>query len=127
MHIIFNIEYYEYEEIIMKNVYIESAQIFKALGESKRVMIVDMLSCGEQCVCKILEKFNMSQSTLSHHLKILFDCDLIKARNEGKWTYYSLNEEIIEKAKQSLCFLFQDKSKCICNDKKVYSDDCKCN
>lgn len=42
-------------------------RVFKALGDPKRAMIVDMLSCGELCACMILEKFEMSQSTLSPH------------------------------------------------------------
>ena len=57
-------------------------RIFKALGDPKRAMIVDMLSCGELCACKILEKFDMSQSTLSHHMKILCECGLVVGRNE---------------------------------------------
>ena len=47
--------------------YLKYARVFKALGDPKRAMIVDMLSCGELCACMILEKFDISQSTLSHH------------------------------------------------------------
>lgn len=80
--------------------YEEYTKVFKALGDPKRTMIVDMLSCGELCACMILEKFEMSQSTLSHHMKILCDCGLVKGRNEGKWIYYSLDADIISKTKQ---------------------------
>ncbi len=90
------------------------AAVFKALGDPKRAMIVDMLSCGELCACKILESFHMSQSTLSHHMKILCECGLVNARNEGKWTYYSLNEETVNKLKQFLCTITSDKENCIC-------------
>ena len=44
--------------------YLDNTKVFKALGDPKRAMIVDMLSCGELCACMILEKFEMSQSTL---------------------------------------------------------------
>lgn len=93
--------------------YIEHAKVFKALGDPKRAMIVDMLSCGELCACMILEKFEMSQSTLSHHMKFLCESGLVKGRNEGKWTYYSLDEEAINKTKQFFCSITSDKENCI--------------
>ena len=54
-----------------KQKYIEKAEMFKVLSDSNRLQIIDMLSCGEMCACKILEKFNITQPTLSHHLKVL--------------------------------------------------------
>ncbi|HOV26930.1 MAG TPA: metalloregulator ArsR/SmtB family transcription factor [Pseudobacteroides sp.] len=80
--------------------YIEYTKIFKALSDPKRVMIVDMLSYGELCACMILEKFDLSQSTLSHHMKLLCECGLIKGREQGKWTYYSLDTDMVNKTKQ---------------------------
>lgn len=96
--------------------YEEYTKVFKALGDPKRTMIVDMLSCGELCACMILEKFEMSQSTLSHHMKILCDCGLVKGRNEGKWIYYSLDADIISKTKQFFCNITSDKENCICKE-----------
>lgn len=76
------------------------ARIFKALGDKTRLEIVEMLADGEKCACKVLEKFNFTQPTLSHHMKILCDCGIVTSRKEGKWTYYRLSEsavwEIIE-------------------------------
>ena len=92
------------------------AKVFKALGEPKRAMIVDMLSCGELCACMILEKFAMSQSTLSHHMKMLCDSGLVKGRNNGKWTYYSLDVETISRTKQFFCAITSDKETCICKE-----------
>lgn len=80
--------------------YAEGAKIFKALGDPKRTMIIDMLSGGELCACMILQRFNMSQSTLSHHMKLLCDCGLVRGRNRGKWTYYSLDAAGIARARQ---------------------------
>lgn len=96
--------------------YLEYTKVFKALGDPKRTMIVDMLSCGELCACMILEKFEMSQSTLSHHMKLLCECGLVKGRNEGKWTYYSLDEETINKTKQFFCSITSHKENCICKE-----------
>ena len=46
-----------------KQKYIEKAEMFKVLSDSNRLQIIDMLSCGEMCACKILEKFNIKQPT----------------------------------------------------------------
>lgn len=103
--------------------YIEFTNIFKALGDPKRAMIVNMLSCGELCACNILEKFKMSQSTLSHHMKLLRECGIVKGRTEGKWTYYTLDEETIEKTKQFFDSITSDKEDCICKENVGY---CNC-
>lgn len=66
-------------------------EIFKALGDDIRLQIVLMLTKGEMCACKILERFEITQPTLSHHMKILCSCGLVKVRKEGKWSYYSLS------------------------------------
>lgn len=57
-----------------------------------------MLSDGEKCGCKILDKFNITQPTLSHHMKILVDCGIVNDRKEGKRHYYSLNKKVIREA-----------------------------
>lgn len=71
------------------------ALICKALGDSNRLKIVKMLSDGEKCGCKLLEAFEITQPTLSHHMKILCECGLVEARKEGKWSHYSLNCETL--------------------------------
>lgn len=73
--------------------------IFKALSDKNRLQIVELLSGKELCACKILEKFEITQPTLSHHMKILSDCGIINTRKNGKWSYYSLNVETLEKFK----------------------------
>ena len=67
----------------------------KALGDANRLEIVKMLSDGEKCGCKLLERFEITQPTLSHHMKILAECGLVIARKEGKWQHYSLNCETL--------------------------------
>ena len=71
------------------------ALICKALGDSNRLKIVKMLSDGEKCGCKLLEAFEITQPTLSHHMKVLCECGLVEARKEGKWSHYSLNCETL--------------------------------
>lgn len=70
---------------------LESAKICKALGDENRMKIIQMLTKGELCACKLLEAFNITQPTLSHHMKILSDCALVNTRKDGKWSYYSIN------------------------------------
>lgn len=72
--------------------------ICKALSDSNRLEIVRMLSDGEKCGCMLLDKFNITQPTLSHHMKILVDCGLVNDSKEGKWHHYSLNKEVIRDA-----------------------------
>ena len=101
----------------MDDKYKQYAQLFKALSDPNRLMIVDMLSCGELCACVILEKFQITQPTLSHHMKNLCGCKLVDGRKEGKWTYYSLNSEIVENLRSFLENVTSEKADCICNEK----------
>ena len=64
--------------------------IFKALGDENRIRILKLLHSGEKCACKLLEELNVSQSTLSHHMKILCDAGIVTGRKEGKWMHYSI-------------------------------------
>ena len=69
------------------------AAVFKALGDENRIQILKMLLTGEKCACRLLDKLNITQPTLSHHMKILCDTGIVNGRKVGKWTYYSLNCE----------------------------------
>ena len=86
----------------------EIALICKALGDENRVQIIKMLTGGELCACKILDAFNITQPTLSHHMKILVDSGLVNDRKEGKWHYYSINTD----AMRGFCSFI----KTLCND-----------
>ena len=61
------------------------ALVFKALGDENRVRILRILHSGEKCACMLLDELNISQSTLSHHMKILCDAGLVVGHKEGKW------------------------------------------
>ena len=75
----------------MEQIYIDISKMLKAMSEPKRLRIVDMLSCGELCACKILEEFNITQPTLSHHMKVLSEADLVSSRRDGKNIFYQIN------------------------------------
>ena len=66
------------------------AELFKVFGDSTRIRILFVLSEEEVCVCGLAGKLNMTQSAISHQLKILKQNKLIKSRREGKSIYYSL-------------------------------------
>ena len=70
-------------------------KIGKALSDENRVKILQMLTDGERCGCKLLEAFEITQPTLSHHMKILCDSGLVDARKDGKWSHYSVNRDVI--------------------------------
>ena len=105
--------------------YAEKSLLFKALGDPTRLKIVDMISCGELCACVILEEFEITQPSLSHHMKILCDCGLLHGRKEGKWTYYSLNEKAVRDFKTLFAEVTSCKENCICNEMKCEGDCCK--
>jgi len=86
----------------MGKVHEKFAELFKALSDTNRLLILEMLCKGELCACKILEKFNITQPTLSHHMKILCDCGMVNKRKEGKWMYYSINPKGCEKLMKQL-------------------------
>lgn len=75
----------------MPTIYQEHAAVFKAFCDDNRLMILEMLQSGEKCACKLLQALSISQSTLSHHMKILCDSGIVTSRKEGKWTHYSIN------------------------------------
>ena len=94
---------------------IDIAVICKALGDSNRLQIIQMLSDGEKCGCKLLEAFEITQPTLSHHMKILCECGLVNDRKVGKWHHYSLNCETMQGFKDFIENLsFVQKEECCC-------------
>ncbi len=74
---------------------VDSVLFAKALADETRQQIMRLCCCRELSVSEIVEKTSVSQPTVSHHLAILRDADLVQARSEGKQTYYTLNQERI--------------------------------
>lgn len=101
----------------MEQVYIDTAKMLRAMSDPKRLRIVDMLSCGEMCACKILEEFQITQPTLSHDMKVLAEAGIVNQTRDGKNIYYSLNTDALSAMHQTLGRIFEDKPDCICHQK----------
>jgi ArsR family transcriptional regulator, arsenate/arsenite/antimonite-responsive transcriptional repressor len=72
-----------------------AARWFHALAEETRLRIIDKLRAGEECVCNLTDTLETGQSRLSFHLKTLKDAGLVKDRRQGRWIYYSLDQDAI--------------------------------
>lgn len=70
-------------------------KIFKALADETRLEIISMLSLEKRCACQLQEKFNITQPTLSHHMKLLVDSTLLIQTKIGKWVYYHINPDVL--------------------------------
>lgn len=92
-----------------------TAVIFKAFCDENRIKILQLLQNGEKCACMLLEEMNITQPTLSHHMKILCDSGIVIGRKEGKWMHYSISQEGVEAAES--CF----------KALTAVTDDCKSN
>ncbi len=107
----------------MKRKYDDNAKNIKALSDPSRLKIIDILSCGERCACDILEHFDFTQPTLSHHMKVLMDCGIVESRKDGLWSYYFLNNTNCNKLILFLMNIVTDTDECICKDKSKH--ECK--
>ena len=67
------------------------ATIFKAFCDENRIRILQQLLNGEKCACVLLDNLQITQQTLSHHMKILCDANIVTSHKEGKWTHYSIS------------------------------------
>jgi len=74
----------------------ELAELFRALGDSTRLRIVQLLASeGEMCVCRIFPELGLPQSTVSHHLATLRHAGLVRQRREGQMIFYSLRDSAL--------------------------------
>lgn len=85
-------------------------------------MILEILKGGEHCACELLEQLEISQSTLSHHMKILNDSKVVISRRKEKWTYYTLSDEGITNAMRLLSEYIISEDKALARE---VSDICK--
>lgn len=72
------------------NNYADVSFQFKTLGDESRLRILSMLISGEKCACKLLDELQITQPTLSHHMRILAASGLVRTRKEGKWRHYTI-------------------------------------
>jgi ArsR family transcriptional regulator, arsenate/arsenite/antimonite-responsive transcriptional repressor len=76
-----------------------TAELFKALGDPARVRIVNLLANGDGpvCICDLIEPVGLAQPTVSHHMRKLLDAGLVEREQRGKWAYFSLKRDAVEK------------------------------
>jgi len=76
-----------------------TAELFKALADPARVRVVNLLAMSGEpvCVCNLTEPLGLSQPTVSHHMKKLLDAGLVEREQRGKWAYFSLKRDAVEK------------------------------
>ena len=95
-------DFYQVHEDVVKSVtdkmpdedqLYDLAEIFKVFGDSTRIKILYVLFESEMCVCDIAELLGMTQSAISHQLRVLRSSKLVKFRRDGKTLYYSLADE----------------------------------
>ena len=84
------------KRLLQEDILLEMADFYKALSDSTRIKILDVLYEGEFCVCDISVLINMTKSATSHQLKYLREMNLIKSRRQGKEVYYSLADRHVK-------------------------------
>ena len=80
--------------------------LLKLLSDYNRLKIFALLAQGERCVCDIEREVNLAQNLVSHHLRVLREARLIKARRDSRWVYYSVNTAELANVYPALCALF---------------------
>ena len=98
----------------------EDARRIKALTDENRLAIMLALQHGEKCGCVLLEELNITQPTLSHHMKILWDSGLVTGRKEGKWMYYSISPEGVSSFRE----MIGSYARCDCESGTVTTQSC---
>lgn len=94
------------------------ASTLKVLSDASRLEILDILSCGERCACDLLEHFQFSQPTLSHHMKTLVDQGFVTTFKDGNKRMYQLNHDKLKEIDDHLSSLNPSQEACICNTVK---------
>jgi len=75
----------------------QARALLKALADPIRLQVIEALGGGERCVCELTEQLGLAQSKLSFHLKVLKEAGLLADRQSGRWIYYRLQPEALER------------------------------
>jgi len=78
---------------------VQMAAIFRVLGEPARLQLLNLIAAqptGEACVCQLTEPLGLSQPTVSHHLKVMYEAGLLEKERRGTWIYYRIVPSRIE-------------------------------
>ena len=90
----------------------DGAYLFKVLSDETRLKIIEMLKGGTMCACKLLEAFEITQPTLSYHMKMLVESELVFCEKNGIWNNYCLNTSKLDELSK-----FTQNNKRICEKK----------
>ncbi len=103
--------------------YSEYVPLLKIIADETRLKIIGRLSKGSCCACELLEELNVTQPTLSYHMKILTQCELVIGKKNGIWMRYRLNPE-----KSKGCSAFMQALLCQCCEpqEEASEDVCGC-
>ena len=101
--------------------YREDVKKIKALADENRLAIMEALQHGEKCGCELLEELQITQPTLSHHMKILADSGLVDYNKDGKWMRYRISAEGV----QAFRDMIRSYARCDCEDTETPSCCCK--
>lgn len=82
------------------------SETLKAIADPNRLKIINLLACEGMKACEILDYFHFSQPTLSYHMKILCSEELVNKSRQGRWIFYSLNEDKINELNHFLQEIF---------------------
>lgn len=88
--------------------------LLKVVSDETRLKIIDLLSCGELCACDLLKHLDITQPTLSYHMKVLSECGIVDAVRHGAWMHYTLNEKTVKQIGNYWNQLTSEKQDCIC-------------
>jgi ArsR family transcriptional regulator len=85
--------------VLEESAAVATADLFRALGDPARVRIVNLIATSAEpvCACELYEPLGLTQPTVSHHLKRLTDTGLLEREQRGKWAYFSLRRDAVEK------------------------------
>lgn len=98
------------EEMPQEETLYDLAELFKIFGDSTRVRILWALDAAEMCVCDIAYLLGMTQSAISHQLRILKQANLVKSRRDGKIVYYSFKDDHVKQIfDQALSHIAEDR------------------
>lgn len=100
----------------------ELALLFKALSDENRIRIINYLWDGEKSARRLLAVMDISQSTLSHHMKILCDSGIVVGRKAGTSMLYKVSVDGVKKMQDYLAYLARTRT--ICLEKLIYDEPC---
>lgn len=98
----------------------DALDALRAIAEPSRAKVVALLAHGEHCVCDVGAALGLSPALVSHHLRVLHGCGLLRERRAGRWVYYSLDLERLDQVRAAILALLTPtdaaRLACVCTD-----------